>query len=260
MSRFRPKMPALFREYPFGVLLATLLILIIGAPMSGQLGHRFPILKGDASIAPYVLLMTLAAAWAIFPTAKNRAPSIILGGFVVVLMYISAVFRHDSFTALHLIAQIAFLVYVIGIVTRVVFRAPVVDGNILCGAAALYLLIGVLLGFIYALIELSIPGAFTIHPAEALPGGEAQKATTGWLIYFSFTTLTTVGFGDVLPASDLARSLAVLEAVIGQILLVVMMARLVGLHVAQVSSGRHRSTPVVFETESEPHPSHKASP
>jgi hypothetical protein len=52
--------------------------------------------------------------------------------------------------------------------------------------------------------------------------------------------------GDIVPATDIARSMVVLEAVIGQILIVLMMARLVGLHVAQVSSGHNR--PVAFET------------
>lgn len=224
--------------------------MIIGAPMSGHFGQYLPVLRGDAAIAPFVLILTLSAAWAILPTAKNRAPSIVLGGFVVALMGLSAVFRHDSFTALHLIAQIIFLTYVIALVTGVVFRAPVVDGNILCGAAALYLLIGVLLGIIYALIEIILPGAFSIQPAEIPPHSTVVPVTTGWLIYFSFTTLTTVGFGDVLPSSDIARSLAVLEAVIGQILLVVMMARLVGLHVAQATAGR-RHQPVIFDTENE---------
>jgi len=69
----------------------------------------------------------------------------------------------------------------------------------------------------------------------------------GWLVYFSFTTLTTVGFGDVLPAKAFARSLSVLEAVIGQIMLVVMMARLVGLHVAHATSSK--SHPVEFSTD-----------
>ncbi len=244
------KKPNLAVEYPFAVLLLSLLLVIIGAPLTSRMGAKVAFMSGEASIAPLVLILTLAAAYAVWPLAKSRATFIILGGLVLVLLYLSTVFRHHVLTATHLGGQVVFLAYVIAVVTRVVFRAPIVDGNILCGAASIYLLVGVLAGFVYSLVDLYFPGSFTVIPAGSAPGGPHVHPDAGWLIYFSFTTLTTVGFGDVLPSSELARSLSVLEAVIGQILLVVMMARLVGLHVAQVSSGRHNK-PMVFETGDE---------
>lgn len=238
--------PHFFQEYPFAVLLASLLLIIIGAPLTSKLGGGPAFMPSEMSIAPLVLVLTLAAGYAVWPVAKSRATAIVLGGFVLVLLYLSTVFRHHLVAATHLIGQVIFLIYVIAVVTRVVFKAPIVDGNILCGAATIYLLIGVLSGFIYSLLELYMPGSFTVQPAGAPPNGPHIHPDAGWLIYFSFTTMTTVGFGDVLPSSEVARSMSVLEAVIGQILLVVMMARLVGLHVAQVSAGKHK--PMVFET------------
>ncbi len=234
------------RAYPFGVLLAALFFIIIGAPLTEQLNETMPHFHGESAIAPMVLLLTLAAAFAIWPTARSRATSIILGGIVVGFLYLSTAYRHDALMAVHLIAQTIFLTYVVLIMTRTVFSAPVMDGNVLCGAASLYLLIGVLMGFLYALIELFHPGSFIIAPGEGLPANGHVHPSAPWLIYFSFTTLTTVGFGDVLPSSPISRSMAVFEAVIGQMLLVVMMARLVGLHVAQVTS-RSGGEHVVFE-------------
>jgi Ion channel len=238
--------PNIFQEYPFAVLLASLLLIIIGAPLTSKIGTSPTFMPSEMSIAPLVLILTLAAGYAVWPVAKSRATSIVLGGLVLVLLYLSTIFRHHLVAATHLIGQVIFLVYVIAVVTRVVFKAPIVDGNILCGAATIYLLIGVLAGFAYSLLELYMPGSFTVQPAGAPLNGPHIHPDAGWLIYFSFTTMTTVGFGDVLPSSEVARSLSVLEAVIGQILLVVMMARLVGLHVAQVSSRNHK--PMVFET------------
>jgi hypothetical protein len=58
------------------------------------------------------------------------------------------------------------------------------------------------------------------------------------LLYFSFTTLTTVGFGDITPVSGFARMFSVTEAIAGQVILVVLVARLVGMHVAQSTGGR----------------------
>jgi hypothetical protein len=238
------------KEYPFGVLLASLMLTIVGAPLATKFVAIIPGLRREAAIAPLVLVLTLAAAYALWSSARSRATSIFLGGLVVAFLCLSTLFRHDSLTAINLVAQMAFLTYVILVVVRVVFRASLVDGNILCGAASLYLMIGVLIGFIYSLIELLNPGSFSIVPPGGQPAPSPDRIHAGWLIYFSLTTLTTVSLGDILPATDIARSMVVLEAVTGQILLVLMMARLVGLHVAQVSSGRGK--PVAFETSDRP--------
>ena len=242
------KLILLLKEYPFGVLLASLMLTIIGAPLTSKLTAFVPGLHGQAAIAPLVLVLTLAAAYAISSSARSRAASIFLGGLVVAFLCLSTLFRHDSLMAINLVALMAFLSYVIFVLVPVVFRAPLVDGNILCGAASLYLMIGVLIGFIYSLIELLNPGSFTIVEPAGQPTPSPGKVHPGWLI--SLTTLTTVSMGDMLPSTDIARSMVVLEAVIGQFLIVLMMARLVGLHVAQLSSGRNK--PVAFETSERP--------
>lgn len=251
MSKPRSKIVEFLKEYPFGVLLGSLLLIIMAAPLTERLSHNIRFMHGQAAIAPFVFVLTVASAIAMWTTPRHRTTTIILGSVVLLLLYLSTVIRHDSFAAVHLAAQTFFMGFVIAVMLRRVFSAPVVDGNILCGAASLYLLIGVMMGFIFSLIEIGVPGSFTIIP----PGGETLPHPIhpgpGWLIYYSFTTLTTVGFGDVLPSSDLARSASVFEAVVGQMLLVVMMARLVGLHVAQVSTRHHQ--PVVFETSDKPH-------
>lgn len=247
MSDSRRDPFALFKEYPFGVLMVSLLLIIVGAPLTSQVGRHVSFAKEAGSMTPFVLILTLASAFAMWQTNRKHVTSIILGGLVLIFLYLSTIFRHHSITALHLLGQVVFLVYVIAVTTKSVFRAPIVDGNILFGAASIYLLIGVLAGFIYSLLELAIPGSFALVPQTGVALDPLAKPDAGWLIYFSFTTLTTVGFGDILPSGEIARSLSVLEAVVGQILLVVMMARLVGLHVAQVSS-RKQHTPVVFET------------
>lgn len=241
---------ALLAEYPFGVLLGALLLIIMGAPLTERISHHIGFMHGQAAIAPFVFVLTLASAYALWTAPRHRVTTLVFGTVVLLLLFISTTYRHDSLAALHLIAQTVFLLFVIAVLLRKVFFAPVVDGNILCGAACLYLLIGVLMGFVFSIVELGSPGSFTVIP----PGGALPphpiKAGPGWLIYYSFTTLTTVGFGDVLPSSDIARAVSVFEAVIGQMLLVVMMARLVGLHVAQASTRRNQ--PVVFETKETP--------
>ena len=63
-------------------------------------------------------------------------------------------------------------------------------------------------------------------------------------LYYSFVTLTTLGYGDISPASSMARMLAAIEAVVGQVYLTVLVARLVGLHIAQATNEKTRKTSV----------------
>lgn len=234
------------REFPFAVLLGGLLLMIIGSPFSGKIARTFPIFDGYASISPFVLILTIAAALSIWSRVRSRPLTVILGVLVLVFLYLSTAFSQDSLQTVHLVAQLIFLIYILIVVVRIVFRAPVVDGNILCGAACVYLLIGVLFGFIYALVEFLRPGSFILPSYDVRTAANAPVLNVGWLVYFSLTTLTTVSFGDIMPSTEIARSMSTLEAVVGQIIMVLMMARLVGLHVAQTSS-KERHHPTLFE-------------
>ena len=95
------------------------------------------------------------------------------------------------------------------------------------GACCVYLLLGIGWSGIYSLIEWAAPGSFNL-PVAARAG-----ASTGWieleLIYFSLITMTTVGYGDITPASDPARIVAAVEALLAQLYLAIIIARLVGM-------------------------------
>ncbi|MFM0620463.1 potassium channel family protein [Paraburkholderia nemoris] len=94
------------------------------------------------------------------------------------------------------------------------------------GAVALYILIGVVCAEADQLVNSHIPAAYA-----GIAHGSAQYDRATW-VYFSFVTLTTVGYGDITPVSHIARSLAILEALIGQLYPAIVLARLVSLHVA----------------------------
>ena len=119
---------------------------------------------------------------------------------------------------------IFFVVMVVFLLSHI-RRAKEVTADLIMGAASTYFLLGLLWAFIFFFIETFSPGSFRLEGSGA--DMESQ------LIYYSFVTLTTVGYGDVTAASMIARSYSVLEAVIGQLYLTVLVAGLVGLHISQ---------------------------
>jgi hypothetical protein len=110
---------------------------------------------------------------------------------------------------------------------RFAMRGAAVSAEHLYGALSAYLLAGVFFGVLYWAIERAWPGSFVVAGEMLAPG--QFSPTSG--IYFSFVTLATLGYGDVVPKGEAARGLAILEAVAGQLYLAVMVARLVSLYV-----------------------------
>jgi hypothetical protein len=103
-------------------------------------------------------------------------------------------------------------------IARALYRRPVIDVHTVLGAICIYVLIGMLFAFAYDAIGLLGSEPFFV---------QTQSATTADYLYFSFITLTTVGYGDFTAAAGLGRSLASLEALLGQIYLVTVVATIV---------------------------------
>jgi hypothetical protein len=114
-----------------------------------------------------------------------------------------------------------------------VLRKGAVTADKIYGALCVYLLIGLTWGFMFLTLEGFQPGSFQFGQAR-LSGIEKDPGT---LVYFSFVTLSTVGYGDITPLTPPARAFAFMEAIIGQIYLAVLVARLVGLHIAYSMAG-----------------------
>jgi hypothetical protein len=127
------------------------------------------------------------------------------------------------------LASLVSLVLLFLVVLGQTFRSGAVTFARIQGAVAAYLLLGVIWANAYFLVELFHPGSFS-GPVSA------ESGARGWM-YFSFVTLTTVGYGDVLPIQPVARSLAILEAVIGPLYLAILLARLVSLAVVSGTEG-----------------------
>lgn len=148
----------------------------------------------------------------------------LLGRILVSAHQLNAIEQHE------VIATIAFLFNgaVTAVVARHVFAAGRVTAHRVRGAVLLYLNVSSLFAIAYGAIEMHASGAFGGSGFDPHVATASNAAFT----YFSLTTITTTGFGDIVPLTPLARSLSNLEALIGQLFPATLLARLVALHLA----------------------------
>jgi Ion channel len=118
-----------------------------------------------------------------------------------------------------------FFSFALVVILSHVLRQKKVTPDVIMGAASVYFLMGVSWAFIFLFLETSHAGSFSFA------AGRLKELDD--FLYFSLVTLTTTGYGDITPVSSAARSLAVLEAVIGQLYMAVTIARLVGIQISQ---------------------------
>ena len=128
-----------------------------------------------------------------------------------------------------------FVAVVGGFMLRKMWQLRHVTLDSIGGGLAVYLLLGVGWTHLYALVETFDPGSFITRTLDGSAHGltEYRSGTYPQLFFFSFVTLTTLGYGDILPVSSAAKGLAIAEAIVGPVFLAILMARLVGLYVAQ---------------------------
>ncbi len=205
-------------ETKFFYILAALFLLIIGNPILPNQGLGAYTVK---LLLNFVILSGIVAA--------NHEQQIIrqmmaLGLLTLLLDWLSLL--GPQWPALAIIAFALYCLFVALITISIIIQiaqSQQVTGNVLCGAIAGYLLIGLTGTFLALLLELAHPGAF-------VAGGGAIDRTDLFnaLMYYSLVTLSTIGYGDITPAVPAARSLSLLLGLSGQIYLTVLIALLVG--------------------------------
>jgi hypothetical protein len=208
------------REHPLRLLLWMLLLVFAVRPAI----ESYPIVMVLDAMFSMILLGVLRRLEQSRPLFWG---SVSLLGLALVARFAD---RFDDATWLTHAADIvsaAFTLLVLLLLLNYVVRAPRVTQNTLLAAICVYILVGVLFGFIFLLIFRAQPHAFSIDPMLGSP--ETQ------LRYFSMITLTTVGYGDIMPKTSEARALSALEALIAQLYLAAIVARLVGIEVAHAA-------------------------
>jgi hypothetical protein len=148
----------------------------------------------------------------------------------VILSLLAVVINSDSYFYLSFASIMGFALVAIWCIASQILRGQKISFNRIVGAISLYLLLGVTWSMAYALVEKLLPGSFSGITEQGI-----SIWTSEWL-YFSYVTLTTLGYGDILPLSATARTLAFMEAVVGQFYIAILVAGLVAAYISERKS------------------------
>jgi hypothetical protein len=207
---------ASLRTSGMSALLVLLVVVVFVLPVFLSFGTAWQV------IIDIALILILISGVVAVAEHRKLAISLAVVSVLVIAMRIGEWFTpHDMLPTLRRLSTVsAFLLLAIAVGINVFASGRVISER-LFGAVVLYLLLGLIWGVIYAVISAHSPEAFAGHPG-------ATVGLADWM-YFSFVTLTTVGYGDITPVTTGARSLAMLEALTGQLYPAVIIARLVSL-------------------------------
>jgi voltage-gated potassium channel len=223
----------------FASLLAVLVITFVLLPVSSQVG-RFR----EIHVVVFTVVL-LAAAVAVSGSRRVLRYAGAGGIAAVGLNWAAELSASSAVITTSLAASALFIGFIVVIIFEVVREQDRVDLGTVTGGICIYLLLVLLFGQLFALIHHLQPAAYLSggQPLASWTGTNAHSDLVSVFLYFSLTTITTLGYGDIVPVTSAARILCGAEAVIGQLYLAVFIGRLVGLYTAQsIWTGTDRAT------------------
>jgi len=207
-----------------------LLFALVFFLLSGAVLEQFEVSFAKALNQAATVIM-LAIALFSFRSTRHRVFSGVAQLLVVfVIVCISQFYEHAGLNYGLLLMLLGFLVWTTSMAARQVLFTGTIDGHKIVGAICIYLLLGLIWTLFYLLFAEALPGAF--NGLQQAPWYENFSA----LSYYSFVTLTTLGYGDISPALPITRFLAYMEAVVGVLYIAILVASLIG---ARMTSSNH---------------------
>jgi len=213
------------RRFSAVQLLIALALFFIWAPFVEE------IKGGDLIVSVLFSLVLIAGILAVAERKRALVIAIVLAIPAIAGRWINH-FRPDLIAPpVFLVGGLVLITFVVANLLRFVLRAPSVTAEVLCASISAYLMLGLMWTLAYWLVDRLTPGGAFSFNTNA--GTRSMNGFTGF--YFSFVTLSTVGYGDITPVSRIARWLAAMEAMTGLLYVAVLIARLVSLYSAPKS-------------------------
>ena len=227
MSRLNPRQFWLTESGMTGLVIFTVAYLFVVCALT-DFGF------GDLVADLFFSLIIVAGVMTTFRQRWLGPVAIVLAVASLALTWWQAIHPVLGLAILSTTLKLIFLGFLFAVLIVQVFGPGAVTPHRVRGAIAVYLLLGGMWSLLYHIVALAVPHSF--HLTEGLVDGGAVNQRL--LTYFSFVTLTTTGFGDIIPVHPLTRTLAMFEALAGQLYLVITLARLVSLSVVHKKEGQ----------------------
>ncbi len=211
------------RKHSVAFFLGAMVLFMVCAPAFERLAW------GDFILSTTMSLMMLSGVLAVGASRRKLVLGLLLVIPAMVIRWLGHTQANPMPPLLFLLGALVFMTYVTVNLVEFIVRAPAVSSEVLCAGVVVYLILGILWTLAYTAVEELQPGAFAFTT-----GGEGQHTMKGvTALYYSFITLNTVGYGDIVPVSAVARMLAVMESTTGLFYMALMVARLVSLYSSQ---------------------------
>jgi voltage-gated potassium channel len=228
----KPESPAesttLRHRWRFAVVLLASLLLAVAQPLTAGLVDE------EGAFDVFFSLLIIAVLLLVFEEREHRRTAVSLGLMAFLAIWLSRGVGGPAgrwlLVGANLVAACFFAFALYGILRGIFVKQASSDA--IFGAVCGYLLLGIVWSLLYSAVETAYPGSFNM-PASTSAAVAPGRLDRGTLSYYSFITLATVGYGDVTPATPLARTLAWMEAITGQFYLAILVAGLVGFKVTQ---------------------------
>ena len=217
-----PRHPQIPRLESWELLIATLLLVLVYVFRHTGLVFGTAVDAVNEGLFAVVMFLVMARA------ESSRRTWIVQGivaGVAIVLSLLGLALDNETLTVAANLLGAYIIAFTVVLLFRITLRRQRVTGDTVFGAVSIYLSLGIVFGIVYTAIARSDPAAF--DPVQVIADGKSE------LYYFSFVTLTTLGFGDISPVGDLPQILATLEAIVGVVLLATLVGRIVALLAAQ---------------------------
>ena len=202
------------------------LFLLFAGQLAGS-AIDFPLVRVVLLVFFTLFLLSTIRNISPLPAVRRLAGLLVL--VAVTLRWVDSVYPSPAITVWGYVLSLIIMVSLMLVGIDRVFRddQPVTTSRVV-GAVAVYVLFGMTFAYLYELFSLLIPGAFNLPAAESM----AAPAQLGNFTYFSFVTLTTLGYGDITPVHPVVRLFVVVQALFGQLYPATLLARLVSLEIS----------------------------
>jgi hypothetical protein len=218
---------------PYSVLLISLLAFVLMVPFVS------PGTAGDFLVRIGFSAILLAGFYVAHRRRSLRRSALLVIVFGLAVEWLTYFLRLPAGPQIRLLLDAILFMLVAAVQLYAILGQRRVSADTVVGGINAYLLIAISFMLIHALLELVEPGAYRVGDATLAEYvlGDDRSEGFATMLYFSFVTITTLGYGDIVPVSGAAKLAASIEALFGQIYLATFIARLVALYVAGAKGG-----------------------